>query len=832
MRTDRLVAVVRSADTAGRLALRDEGGVRAEVDLRAPSPPPRCGPGAKDYFSTLGHRPGIAALVAGLLSPVATIVLVIVTLAGALPVYRRVTEESPHGEGSIAMLSRLLSFWKGKLFVLTLLGFAAADFLITITLSAADASTHLVENPHLESALHDKQVIITLILIALLGAVFLKGFLEAIGVAVALVGVYLALNAVVVVTGLWHVATEGHVVTDWTAALTQEHGNVFVMIGVAPIVFPKLALGLSGFETGDGGHAAREGRPGRRGDEAHRPDPRHQGAPDDGRDMTGARPHVYFEWTEGNPFADFLRFFLFGQGEIAPVTREILREAESDRDRRPRVHVGQSARRPVKEAASQVDARDAAVGVAGEEAALACEDALGEDVLVAVSGQEAHGGGGDVRRHVRVRGPADLRLDLHGEGEPLPVGGDVGGDVEVHGVDPVTPGDLAGAGPVVRHGLGVLLDQAEEVREGGADDGLVEEVALLAVGEGHDGEVVLGREVQLGVLSVAGSAVADGADAVDGTAEPADAEAVAHRAAAQRRRLVAHAVQGGGAQQAVAVAQVEAGPGEEVGRGGGDAAAGVVAAGAGAEGLPGPGGLQFAVLAVDVARGERPDHDVVHVEDGVREAERLQDESGHGLLEGPAGDVLDDPPGQVVAGLAVGGAGAGRGDQREAVELGDERGEGAVLALRVDEVPVEARGVVEQVEDGDPGGNLLVGEDELGHVAPDRRVEVDPALLDQAEQGGRGEGLRDRRQVEDGVLVDRARVGKARDPVVHEGRPAADQNADGCAGHAVLLGEGRDDRGELVLAVPLVLLVVLVLLHDGFPLGLRFGPGSNTSSLN
>ncbi|MGW4051798.1 amino acid transporter [Streptomyces sp. NPDC004779] len=203
-----------------------------------------------DYFSTLGYQPGIAALAAGLLSPVATIVLVVVTLAGALPVYRRVAEESPHGEGSIAMLSRLLTKWKGKLFVLTLLGFAATDFLITITLSASDATTHLIENPHLEEALHDKQVLITMVLVALLGAVFLKGFLEAIGVAVALVGLYLGLNAVVVVTGLWHVATEGHVVTDWTAALTQEHGSVFAMIGIALIVFPKLALGLSGFETG------------------------------------------------------------------------------------------------------------------------------------------------------------------------------------------------------------------------------------------------------------------------------------------------------------------------------------------------------------------------------------------------------------------------------------------------------------------------------------------------------------------------------------------------------------------------------------------------------
>ncbi|MFC4612707.1 amino acid transporter [Streptomyces maoxianensis] len=215
-----------------------------------------------DYFSTLGYQPGIAALAAGLLSPVATIVLVIVTLAGALPVYRRVAEESPHGEGSIAMLERLLSFWKSKLFVLTLLGFAATDFLITITLSAADSSIHLVENPHVPSVLHGQQMVVTLVLIALLGAVFLKGFLEAIGVAVVLVGAYLALNAVVVVVGLWHIATEAHVVTDWSSALTTQHGNVLAMVGVALLVFPKLALGLSGFETGVAVMPHVEGDPG------------------------------------------------------------------------------------------------------------------------------------------------------------------------------------------------------------------------------------------------------------------------------------------------------------------------------------------------------------------------------------------------------------------------------------------------------------------------------------------------------------------------------------------------------------------------------------------
>ncbi|MFC3742433.1 amino acid transporter [Paractinoplanes deccanensis] len=203
-----------------------------------------------DYFSTLGYQPGIAALAAGVLSPIATLVLVLVTLLGALPIYRRVASDSPNGEGSIAMLMKLLSFWKGKLFVLVLLGFAATDFIITITLSAADATAHIDENPYLPEALHGHEVIVTLLLVALLGGVFLKGFTEAIGIAVGLVGVYLLLNVVVIGDGLWRVLTHPHSVTDWTTALTTQHGNPLAVVGIALLVFPKLALGLSGFETG------------------------------------------------------------------------------------------------------------------------------------------------------------------------------------------------------------------------------------------------------------------------------------------------------------------------------------------------------------------------------------------------------------------------------------------------------------------------------------------------------------------------------------------------------------------------------------------------------
>lgn len=207
-----------------------------------------------DYFSTLGYQPGIAFLAAGLLSPVATLVLVLVTLFGALPVYSVVAKESPHGQGSISMLERLLPGWRGKTFVLVLLGFAATDFIITITLSAADATAHIIENPfvrtHAPAFLTDRVGVTTLLLAALAG-IFLAGFREAIGVSVLLVTIYLVLNAIVIGTSLNEMLLHHqHFIYDWKASVMEQFKTLPKMLGISLLLFPKLALGLSGFETG------------------------------------------------------------------------------------------------------------------------------------------------------------------------------------------------------------------------------------------------------------------------------------------------------------------------------------------------------------------------------------------------------------------------------------------------------------------------------------------------------------------------------------------------------------------------------------------------------
>ncbi|GAA5335174.1 MULTISPECIES: APC family permease [Thermus] len=201
-----------------------------------------------DLFSSLGYQPGIALLAAGFLSPLANIALGLFALLGVFPVYRRLAEESPHGEGSVGLLTRLLPGWRGKVLVLVVLGFMATDFVITITLSAADAAVHLIGNPVAPAWLQGSQVSLTLLLIALLGFVFYLGFREAIGLAVPITLGYLALNAITLGVALSHVGPEH--LAQWWQGLLRAHADPLGLILATTLAFPKLALGLSGYETG------------------------------------------------------------------------------------------------------------------------------------------------------------------------------------------------------------------------------------------------------------------------------------------------------------------------------------------------------------------------------------------------------------------------------------------------------------------------------------------------------------------------------------------------------------------------------------------------------
>src|SRR5947199_375634 len=160
-----------------------------------------------DYFSTLGYQPSIAFESAGMLAPLATVILIAVTLFGALPVYTYIAGRSFLGQGSISMLERLMRGWRGKTVVLVLLGFAATDFVITKTLSAADAAVHVLHNPlwaahapawFQQLGEHTEQITLTMFLLVVLGASFMRGFKEVIGLAVVIVAVYLTLNVIII----------------------------------------------------------------------------------------------------------------------------------------------------------------------------------------------------------------------------------------------------------------------------------------------------------------------------------------------------------------------------------------------------------------------------------------------------------------------------------------------------------------------------------------------------------------------------------------------------------------------------------------------------------
>ena len=230
-----------------------------------------------DYFSTLAYQPSIAFVAAGVLSPIATLVLVLLTVFGALPMYYRVAEASPHGQGSILMLEALFPRWKGKAVVLILLGFAATSFVITITLSAADATAHLIENPLVPHWLHHP-LLVTLALLFVLGAVFMRGFSEVIGMAVIIVAIYLVLNAVVVVTGLRLIWAHPELLQGLARGAADaarkpaddDHGRAARV--------PEARARPVGVRDRRRGDAAREGRSGRHRGTAAGPDPQHEEA--------------------------------------------------------------------------------------------------------------------------------------------------------------------------------------------------------------------------------------------------------------------------------------------------------------------------------------------------------------------------------------------------------------------------------------------------------------------------------------------------------------------------------------------------------------------------
>jgi hypothetical protein len=242
-----------------------------------------------DYFSTLAYQPSLAFESAGLLAPLATVVVVLATLLGVVPVYAYVAHRSPHGQGVVGLLERALPGWLGKVFILVLLGFLATDFVMTRTVSVADAAEHLIHNPQPlwqetlsrlgskdESLAQlvpytfwprlvnywNKQLIVTMLL-SVLGfifwAVFRRGFTRrVVRLAVVVVTGYLLLNAVVIGSGLVYLAGHPEFLQAWWAQLSQGYWHphasplpphaVGSLALICLLSFPKMALGLSGFE--------------------------------------------------------------------------------------------------------------------------------------------------------------------------------------------------------------------------------------------------------------------------------------------------------------------------------------------------------------------------------------------------------------------------------------------------------------------------------------------------------------------------------------------------------------------------------------------------------
>jgi hypothetical protein len=240
-----------------------------------------------DYFSTLAYQPSIAFEAAGLLAPLATAFIVLLTLLGALPVYAYIAGHSPPGQGSMAIIEHVIHGWKGKILILVLLGFAATNFVFTRTLSTADATVHIVNNPSWQptidslaraglearSAYHssfwqtiwsywDRQLVITLVLLVLYCLfipIFWRGFTKRlVQVAAVLVSSYLFLTLIILLSGFVFLLRHSERYDIWLAnirtgnwqfeAPTWADVNAWSIVKVCLWLLPKMALGLSGFE--------------------------------------------------------------------------------------------------------------------------------------------------------------------------------------------------------------------------------------------------------------------------------------------------------------------------------------------------------------------------------------------------------------------------------------------------------------------------------------------------------------------------------------------------------------------------------------------------------
>lgn len=239
-----------------------------------------------DYFSTLAYQPSMTFHATGRLGPLATVVVVLVTLLGALPVYCYMAGRSPDGHGSLGALEKIIRGWRGKTLLLVLLGFAATDFTMLKSLSLADASVHLVNSQDAarrdgvktlagwakecagvcfgeEAAGYCNEQLIITVLLGFISFLFWfmlrKGFnRKVVMLAVPLIGMYLLMTGILIAGGLWLLYERPEIVTEWLEQLDRgnfggahspHHNDGWRWLALLSLLaLPNVALGLSGFE--------------------------------------------------------------------------------------------------------------------------------------------------------------------------------------------------------------------------------------------------------------------------------------------------------------------------------------------------------------------------------------------------------------------------------------------------------------------------------------------------------------------------------------------------------------------------------------------------------